>query len=195
LDLGCGSGRIARELAEHASSWHAIDMDEAAVSACQAAAPAAVVSRADLRTPPFGEAAFDVVLLLGNTLCLLWDVDEAVDAMLQWRKLLRPGGRLILDDVPGDLWPELAEGRWCAGVDDGETQQMVWADDDAVFAVRAGSAVDCDHWTLAAGDRRMRLWSTGAIRLAARASGFAGPTRHPDAGVLVLRPTRDGRPD
>ncbi len=192
LDLGCGNGRVACELAEHAASWHAIDSDGAAVAACAKAAPAASVSVADFRSPPFEVASFDVLLLLGNTLCLLWNVDEAVDAMAQWRAMLRPGGMLLLDDLADDLWPELSEGRWCAGLDHDEGRQMVWAPDDAVFAVRSGSDVDDARWTLGDDDRRMRLWTAGALRLAARAAGFDPPDRQSEAGVLIVRPARDG---
>ena len=193
LDLGCGGGRIAAELAAGASSWQAVDSDAQAVAACAAAAPKAKVAVGDLRAPWHAPASFDVVLLLGNRLCLLWDVDEAVDAMDQWRRLLRPGGMLVVDDIPDDLWPELAEGHWCAGLDETEGRQLVWAADDAVFAVRSGDDVDAGNWTLGGGDSRMRLWTAGALRLAARASGFGPPARERGAGVLVLRPATNDR--
>jgi SAM-dependent methyltransferase len=172
-----------------AQQYVAIDNDPEAIRRCREAAIDATVTQGDLCDPPI-DARFHYVLCVGNTFSLLWDVDQAVLALKRWRlRLHRPDGVVVIDDLADDLWPELAEGRWCAGLDETEGRQLVWARDDAVFAVRDGEAVDLEQWHPTSADRRMRLWTAGSLRLVAAAAGYLPPLRLEAGGVLILRPT------
>jgi SAM-dependent methyltransferase len=187
LDLGCGDGRVASVLAQIAESYVALDNDSEAIRRCHERAPDATMIEGDLRDPQVA-GCYDFVLCLGNTLSLLWDVEEAVASLVRWRQLLTERGVVVIDDLADDFWPELAEGRWCAGLDEETNRQLVWAADDAVFAVRDGDAIDIESWHPNERDRRMRLWTAGSLRLVAIAAGFQPPCRQVDGGVLVMRP-------
>ena len=187
LDLGCGDGRVARAIGGDTARYVAVDCDPVAIERCQACCPGAETLVADMRGLPEGLGTFDLVICLGNTFCLLWEVDAAVMALKRWASLLGPAGMIVLDDLPGDHWPEVAQGNWVSGVSDDGESQLLWADDDAVLAIRHGDAVDLDSWCFREDDRRMRIWTSGALRLAATAAGLA-LTRIPEAGVLVMRP-------
>ena len=187
LDLGCGDGRVASVLAPIAKSYVALDNDSESIRRCHECAPDATMVEGDLRHPQMADC-YDFVLCLGNTLSLLWDVEEAVASLVRWRQLLAGRGVVVIDDLADDFWPELAEGRWCAGLDEETDRQLVWAADDAVFAVREGDAIDIESWHPTERDRRMRLWTAGSLRLAAMAAGFQPPCHQVDGGVLVLRP-------
>ena len=189
LDLGSGDGRVAAMASTESKQWVGVDHDPVAVQAFQARVPDATCRSGDLRMPPTAEhEQFDLVVCLGNTFCLLWDVDEAVEALLNWRGLLAEGGCVVLDDLAADLWPELTSGRWSIGMDDEASLQMVWSEDDAVFALRAGSQINPTQWHLGSEDVRMRLWTSGALSLAARLAGYMSPERRPDEGLMILRP-------
>ncbi len=170
LDAGCGHGRIAIPLAEAGAQVVAVDTDAASLDVITRAAPDVTVMLADMTSCAVEPASIDVVLCLGNTFALVHDVDKAVATMQHWATCLRPGGTIVLDDLAGDLWPELTGGNWCAGVDE-DGRQLVWADDDSVFALRDAIGVP----SLVDSDTAMRLWTAGALRLLARASGLSGP--------------------
>lgn len=194
LDLGCGDGRVASVLAPIAESYVALDNDGEAIRRCQERAPDATMIEGDLRDPQV-DGCYDYVLCLGNTFSLLWDVEEAVASLVRWRQLLTKNGVVVIDDLADDLWPELAEGRWCAGLDEETNRQLVWAADDAVFAIRDGEAIDIESWHPNEQDRRMRLWTAGSLRLAVGAAGFQPPCRQVNGGVLVLQPAPAVRPN
>jgi len=193
LDLGCGSGRVARRVSDVASRVVGVDLDPTALDACRGTG--VEVMQADIVDIDLSPAAFDLALCLGNTFALLWDVDVAVRALACWRRHLNTGGCLVLDDLADDLWGEVAAGNWATGMDASGEMQLVWAEDDAVLAVREGEDVDPASWVLRPQDRRMRIWTAGALRLAARAAGFQPPRREPDGGVLVLQAAPDVRAD
>lgn len=95
LDAGCGTGRVAIELAGRGRSVVGVDLDEAMLSAARAKAPALTWVAADL-TDVAGLAGdpFDVVLLAGNVMIFVEPGSEArVLAALTAR--LAPGGLLV----------------------------------------------------------------------------------------------------
>lgn len=107
LDLCCGQGRHAIELAcrgyPHVQgldqSEYLIDLAREKASRRDADVP---FHRSDARRLPFEDQAFDAVLLLGNSFGYF---DAAADdrAVLdEVRRVLRPGGRVLLDLTDGD---------------------------------------------------------------------------------------------
>jgi SAM-dependent methyltransferase len=108
LDFGCGYGGVARQLAPHLSEVYALDgslerlailralADEAGLGNVQA-----VFHRQALGLP-FEDDAFDVVLLVGVFEYLPSDVRDCpvVEAhrrcLREFRRVLRPGGRLVI---------------------------------------------------------------------------------------------------
>lgn len=95
LELGCGSGRDTRWLAQQGFAGITVtDLSPEALAECACAAPSAHRVCHDLREPlPFADARFDVVIA---SLCLhyfAWDKTvEIVDGI---RRCLAPGGLLL----------------------------------------------------------------------------------------------------
>lgn len=177
LDLGAGGGRLARPLVEHGHSVLCIDRDEAALAACAAAG--AQTRRADLLDPDadlsFPDAPADAALLLGGTLMEITDTVEALRVFQRVRVSVRPGGWLALDGSLLEVWDDVAEGRWVSGVSEDGAWQMIWAEGDAVIALRRGDGVDPDEWEIREEDRTLRLWSRGALALLCESAGWGAP--------------------
>lgn len=109
LDVGCGEGMLARELARMVPRVTAIDLHEPSLALARKADLTGSVDflNADFLTFPFAPASFDVIA----SIAALHHMDEAV-ALDRMRALLRPGGRLIvigcaksrsLRDVPFEI--------------------------------------------------------------------------------------------
>ena len=97
LDVGCGAGGVAVELARLGFSVEALDASEAMVANARAAveqngvADLVAVSRGDVHELPFADGAFDVVVALG---VLPW-VRSPPEAMREMARVLRPRGHLV----------------------------------------------------------------------------------------------------
>lgn len=201
LELGCGGGRVLTPLCAAGHTCVGIDHDAAALERCAEAIRncgdlAELIQHDFLQPWPKSirrsAEPFDAVLCLGNTFMTVSDVDDAAALLLRCRALLTPGGVVMLDDLPGEHWPELAEGNWQAGLSADGASQLVWAPDDAVFALRRGEDVDSEDWALRETDRRLRLWTAGALRLAARLAGLSAPRALPEANLLAFGSERAG---
>jgi SAM-dependent methyltransferase len=191
VDVGCGDGRILVPLAVAGHVVIGIDVDAEAISACahrcaQTELDATLLDGDLFDLLPLPDPV-DAIVCCGQMFMLLHDVDEAVCALRLFRKSLRKGGVVILDDIPGDLWPEVAQGRWAIGVNEEESLQLVWSHNDAVFAIREGEQVDTDSWELQEGDQRVRLWTMGAMRMAAKLAGLSAPIVPVAGAILVMR--------
>jgi hypothetical protein len=126
---------------------------------------------------------------------LFANIHEGVRLLQVCRESLCGDGMIVIDDIPRDLWPEIAEGRWCNGVNDEESLQLVWSKKDPVFAIREGDDVQPNNWELGKDDRLMRLWTMGELELAARLSDLSPPesprVMPVGGGVLVMRVPKD----
>jgi len=102
LDVGCGSGRLARRLGESGFGVMGIDASEAMIALARTHAPAArfaVLALPSRRPPgaPGGLPLSDAVVSTGHVLNYLGG-PEAIDAALaELAACLRPGGVLALD--------------------------------------------------------------------------------------------------
>jgi SAM-dependent methyltransferase len=93
LDAGCGTGRIARELARRGVATVGVDLDPDMLATARRKAPALEWHQADLATTELGRV-FDVVLLAGNVMIFLTPgTEEAVLANLA--RHLAEGGALV----------------------------------------------------------------------------------------------------
>ena len=191
IDVGCGDGRLLLPLSVAGHDVTGIDIDADAVSAC-----ARKLAEADLDATLIDGDVLDVmkdcqradaILICGQTLMLFADIDEAVELLTCCKEQLSEHGMLIIDDLPNDLWGELTQGRWMEGVNEEGTMQLVWAKDDACFAIREGEDVQQDEWGLTEQDRPLRLWTMGSLRLIAQCAGLSAPEVQVEGAVLVIR--------
>lgn len=97
LEIGCGSGLFAREIAQAvgaAGRTCAIDVSPAQVEAARFNCDG--LSNVELRVGsalalPFGDATFDAVA----SIQVLEYIDDAPKALVETRRVLRPGGRFV----------------------------------------------------------------------------------------------------
>ena len=103
LDAGCGEGALSRWLADAGYTVTSIDADPAAVATARSAGVPAV--RADLAS--YDDEPFDAVVML-LSLHHMHPLGTALDRVA---RLLRPGGKLVLDEYAWD-WADETTIRW-----------------------------------------------------------------------------------
>ncbi len=94
LDAGCGTGFQAAVLEELGYRTHGIDASAALLAIARQRLPAAFFARGRLEALPYAAAAFDAVVCCGSTLSF---VVEPAAALTELGRVLRPGGRLLLE--------------------------------------------------------------------------------------------------
>lgn len=97
LDVGCGTGRLAARLPELRSVRTVVGLDFSAgmleqARARLASAEATALVRGDATRLPLADAAFDAAV---STEAFHWFPDQDA-ALVEIRRVLRPGGRLLL---------------------------------------------------------------------------------------------------
>lgn len=191
IDLGSGNARIGAPLHEAAHDVLAIDSDPNAVAACRARGVSARL--ADMLDPaadlahPAGLA--DAVVCLGNTFAQVSDIADALALLKRLRPLVRPDGLLAIDSI-SPVWDEVAQGNWQAGVSEDGQYELIWAPADAVVWFDRTDGTPDTQDPLCA--RPLRLWSLGALRLLAIASGWGEPVESAEECLTVF--IRPGEP-
>jgi SAM-dependent methyltransferase len=97
LDVGCGTGRLLRELGRFGSA-QGIDVSDEALRFCRQAGLEGVV-KASLEQLPFPDGEFDLVTALD----VIEHIDDHVAALRECRRVLRPDGRIVIF-VPAHRW-------------------------------------------------------------------------------------------
>lgn len=199
LELGCGGGRVLAPVAAAGHYVTGVDFDDDAIERCRSRARAQQdrvrLVLADFRrdpwpTPTPGEAQhdrYDAVLLLGNTLMTLTEIDEAVNLFSLAAAHLTPEGLFLLDDIAGCFWPELTEGNWQSGLSDDGAMQLIWHPRDTLFTIRMGDQVDLDSWDMKPTDRLFRLWTESLLSLIAERAGLSEPETAEEHVLAVMR--------
>jgi SAM-dependent methyltransferase len=91
IDLGCGEGRLARDLTALGHSVVAVDSSLSMVEAARAADPELEVVVADAASLPFADGAADLVVAFMS----LHDIDDMSGAVREAARVLEPGGHLV----------------------------------------------------------------------------------------------------
>jgi SAM-dependent methyltransferase len=92
LDLGCGEGRVSRDLKALGHRMVGLDASTAMVEAAHTADVSIPCCRGDAARIPFADRSFDLVVAFMS----LQDVDDATSAIHETARVLEPGGRLCL---------------------------------------------------------------------------------------------------
>ena len=103
LDAGCGTGRVARELARRGVDVVGVDLDDEMLATARRKAPDLQWHLGDIASVDLGRT-FSAVVAAGNVMILLTPgTDSAVVANLA--RHLEPGGHLVagFQLAPGDL--------------------------------------------------------------------------------------------
>ena len=115
LEVGCGTGAILSELADHAL-LHGLDIDPAGLAECRVHAPSAILVQGNALQLPYLYKSFDIVYC---HFLLLW-VKDPLQALLEMRRVTKLGGHILASaepdytarvDRPRELVPL---GRWQA---------------------------------------------------------------------------------
>jgi SAM-dependent methyltransferase len=93
LDAGCGTGRVAVELARRGVDVAGVDLDTRMLETARAKAPELEWHLADLRHVDLGRG-FDVVLIAGNVMLFVAPGTEA-EVVANLARHLGPGGALV----------------------------------------------------------------------------------------------------
>jgi SAM-dependent methyltransferase len=155
LDVGCGSGRLAVELADLGAAVTGIDVSEARVAAARERAARAGVDvrfmHADMTEPlPFADAEFAAAV---SRLALMIAPDPAA-VLREIARVVAPGGRVVTA-----VWARIEENPWF-----GEPRAAVAAalgPERAEFARVFGRLGDVDE--LVEAHRRAGLAAEGAV--------------------------------
>lgn len=92
LDLGCGEGRVTRDLRARGHRVVGVDVSAELVTAAAEATVDAHLVVADAAELPLGDATFDLVVAFMT----FQDVDDVEAAVSEAARLLEPGGRMCL---------------------------------------------------------------------------------------------------
>ena len=97
-DLGCGTGSLAASLAPHVAHVHAIDASPEMLAAARARLADArnvAVTESPLESLPLPDATLDAAIML----LVLHHVAQPVRVLTEARRVLKPGGRLLVADM------------------------------------------------------------------------------------------------
>ena len=92
LDVGCGEGRLARDLKERGHDVRAFDAAPALVEAARRSDRSLDVTRADAAALPLEDGASDLVV----SFMVLMNVDDLAGAVREAARVLEPGGRFCI---------------------------------------------------------------------------------------------------
>jgi SAM-dependent methyltransferase len=92
LEIGCGEGRVARDLAARDHRVTAVDSSPTLLEAAREAQPDADFFLADAAELPFADASFDLVVAFNS----LMDIDDMPGAVREAARVLEPGGRVCV---------------------------------------------------------------------------------------------------
>lgn len=95
LEIGCGEGRVSRELKTLGYHVTAADTVAELVEAARQKDSAHEYAVADVRSLPFEDASFDLVMAYN----VLMDVEDVPASMREIRRVLRPHGQLFISIV------------------------------------------------------------------------------------------------
>jgi SAM-dependent methyltransferase len=125
LDIGCGEGRVARDLKSVGHTVVGVDASPTLVEAASSADPSIEFVLADAAALPFPDGYADLAVAFMS----LQDIDDVPTALEEAARVLEPGGRVCL---------AIVHPLGSAGKFEGN-------EPDAPFVVR-GSYIDCFHY-------------------------------------------------
>jgi len=135
LDAGCARGRFLRALQDSPAELYGVDITPVFVADARVNAPRATIVEGSLTALPFKEAFFDAAFAIE----VFEHLPGCTDALIELRRILKPGGRLVVMDksllgldpktgIPNCLlkpWREW-RGEWMYPRDFGFRERWFW---------------------------------------------------------------------
>lgn len=91
LDIGCGEGRVSRDLAARGHRVVGVDSAQTLIEAARAEDAASEYVLTDAASLPFGDESFDLATAYNS----LMDIDDMESAVREAWRVLRPGSRFV----------------------------------------------------------------------------------------------------
>ena len=149
LDLGCGEGRLSRDLAALGHDVVGVDASPTMLTAAREAAPEIEVHQADAAALPFADASFALVVAFMS----LQDVDNLAGAIGECARVLEAGGRLCMAIVH----PLNSAGTWTR--DDAESPLLIEGSYLASFSYAESFTRDGLEMTFASAHRPLETYT------------------------------------
>lgn len=92
LEVGCGEGRVARDVAARGHDVVAVDSSPTLIGAARQADPGGEYRLADAAALPFDDESFGLAVAYNS----LMDMDDMEGAVREVSRVLRPGGRFCI---------------------------------------------------------------------------------------------------
>ena len=108
LELGCGYGRVLKELARRARRVVGIDLSAASMAVAHRAAPGCGLALMDAAALGLADRSFDVVVCIQNGLSAFGA--DAVVLLSEASRVARPGGTILCSTYSPRFWSERL--RW-----------------------------------------------------------------------------------
>ncbi len=93
-DVGCGPGHVAAYLHEHGADVVGLDLSPAMIAQARALHPGIEFAVADMRALPVEDGALGGIVAVYSLIHI--PRDEVVSVLRELRRVLRPGGRLVV---------------------------------------------------------------------------------------------------
>jgi SAM-dependent methyltransferase len=155
LDVGCGPGRHAHELARRGIAVHGVDISHDFVELAAGVDPLATFERLDARRLPF-DAEFDAAIsLCQGAFGLLGGTDDG-DVLAGMARALRPGGRLAVSAFSAYFMLRFLEDHDTFDADAGVNHERTTVKDEQ------GRDAEFDLWTTCFTPRELRLLAAAA---------------------------------
>ncbi len=180
LDLPCGHGRHAVEVASWGFRVTGLDLSTTFLDVARRAAAEHQVSlrlvRGDMRAFPFATASTDVAICLFNSLGYFAGAAENARVVHEFGRVVRPGGRLILDlanidhvrhQPPSAFWEK-----------DGAKVTTTYLWDEATHRAQTRRRVLFDDGREEHYESSVRLYEGPEIEALLAAAGFVIETRY-----------------
>jgi SAM-dependent methyltransferase len=118
LDLACGGGRHLKALLDRGIPATGLDLSLPLLRRAKALAGEVLLTRGDMRELPFASGAFSAVTSFFTSFGYFDDEADDLSVLAEIRRVLRPGGHVLLDFLNADrVRRELAprDERWVEG--------------------------------------------------------------------------------
>ncbi len=98
LEIGCGSGHLAKRFTEQGYDYEGIDLSEDMLALARQRCPEALLSVGDMRTLSLPRQ-FDAVLITARSISYIVENQEVMGTFRSLKNCLAPGGKLIFDFI------------------------------------------------------------------------------------------------